>query len=170
MIRAQENLNALFILVLCLVILGGYTYQYTTMEQPCPLCLLQRLAMIGVAVGPLFNLLFGMKMPHYALSLISCILGGSVAIRQITLHICPQFSTFGHPVLGFDLYVWSLFVFVTSVFAIAVLLMLYGSGKYKEAKEKSSLFSKICIGLLAFVTLANVVTTFIECGISLCVG
>jgi disulfide bond formation protein DsbB len=42
------------ILVLCEVLLGGFAFQFVSGELPCPLCMLQRHAMMLCALGPAF--------------------------------------------------------------------------------------------------------------------
>ena len=107
-------LNLLLIFIICSVLMGAFYIQFVEHETPCPLCMLQRAGMVGVALGALLNLRFGISPAHYALSLLSCLTGGLVALRQISLHVCPQFPTFGIPVLGLSLYTWSFLVFVSS--------------------------------------------------------
>ena len=41
------------------VALGAYWYQFSKQELPCTLCLLQRVAMIGVAFGAAMNVKLG---------------------------------------------------------------------------------------------------------------
>ena len=89
--------------------MSGFGYQLITHEDPCPLCLLERLGMIGIGVGALMNLRFGLRVEHLGLSLLAAFAGRLVSLRQIALHVCPEFPTFGSPVLGFDLYVWALY-------------------------------------------------------------
>jgi disulfide bond formation protein DsbB len=125
----QTRLNALFVFILGLVLLGAFGYQIIKKEPPCPLCLLQRLGMLGIMVGCMLNLKFGVNMAHYGLMLLSACFGGTVSLRQIGLHVCPQFQTFGEPVFGFDLYAWALFVFASSILATSLLLYLYGINK-----------------------------------------
>lgn len=168
MIALQRILNVLFVFVLCGVLLGGYFYQFTKHEQPCPLCLLQRLGMIGIAIALLMNLRFGIKVQHYGLAILSALLGRIVALRQISLHVCPQFTTFGEPVFGLDLYVWAFLVFTCSIFACAVLLILYGYAKHTNHSPQWGLLEKIAFGLVVFITLANMLTSFIDCGLTPC--
>lgn len=168
MARFQRIANLLFVYILSLVLLGAYAYQYIKQEDPCPLCLLQRLGMIGVGAAILLNLRFGIKVEHYGLAILSAMVGRFVALRQISLHICPQFPTFGEPVLGFDLYVWSYIVFNCSIFASAVLLILYGFSKEHEEPPSWELGEKSAFYSLTFIALANVITALIECGLSLC--
>ena len=59
-------INVLALFALIGVLAGSLHLQFGIGEQPCPLCLVQRSAMIGLAIGPLMNLLWGMKPAHYA--------------------------------------------------------------------------------------------------------
>jgi disulfide bond formation protein DsbB len=170
MVNFQRILNILFIYVLCGVLLGAYTYQYAKSESPCPLCLLQRLGMIGVASALLLNLRFGIKAQHYGLAILSAISGRMVALRQIGLHVCPEFPTFGEPVLGFDLYVWSYMVFTCSIFSAAVLTIIYGYFRKLEYFPTWNRADKTAFWVVAVITLGNAITTLIECGLTTCPG
>jgi magnesium-transporting ATPase (P-type) len=168
MTKCVRLLNVLHILVLSGVLLSGYSVQFLLHEQPCPLCMLQRLAMIGISVALLCNLKFGIKPFHYGLGILAAIFGGSVSARQMALHICPQFPTFGTPVFGLDLYWWAFIVFTASIFVIAIMLFLYT--KEQEKPVPMNWVEKGVFVLIAAITLANVITTFLECGLSVCKG
>lgn len=128
--------------------------------------MLQRLAMCGVALGPMLNLRFGSRGEHYGLALLACIFGGAVSLRQITLHVCPGFPTFGEPVFGLSLYTWAFLVFAVSVFAIACILFFHVDRK----REELNVLEKGIIGLALLVTFSNVITTLLECGLGACKG
>ncbi len=165
----QRDLNALMIVVLGGVLLSAYGVQFIFHEQPCPLCLLQRLGMLGVACGALLNVWFGVRMAHYGLCLLSAIFGGFVALRQISLHVCPGFAPpFGIPVLGLSLYTWSFFVFVCVVFGVAVLLFLYDPKDSQAEIAPPNGFGRFACGLIFCIALANIVTTFLHCGLGIC--
>lgn len=168
MVLFQRILNLLFIYVLCVVLLGAYAYQYIKGEQPCPLCLLQRLGMIGIAVALLLNLRFGIKVQHYGLAILSAILGRMVSLRQIGLHVCPEFPTFGEPIFGLDLYVWAYIVFTCSIFACAVLTIIYGYFKNQSYLPTWGFAEKIAFWAVGLITLSNTITTLMECGLSAC--
>lgn len=169
MVFSEKNLNAVLILIICAVLLSAFGVQFFYKEEPCPLCLLQRLGMIGVACGALLNL-FMIRSSHYGLILFSAVFGGFVAIRQVSLHACPGFSKFGIPVLGLSLYTWSFIVFVCAVLYTGILLCLHDAQTNKEEEGKSlNLFCKFAAFILLFVTLANVITTFMQCGLGPCV-
>jgi len=164
----QKNLNALVIVIICGVLLSAYGVEFFWSEVPCPLCMLQRLCMIAAAIGCLLNLRFGIHTSHYGLTLLSCIAGGTVALRQISLHVCPGFPEFGFPVLGLSLYTWSFFVFVCTGLAVALLLFLYDPMEECAESFIFTKFGKFVFGLLFTVTAANVITTFLHCGFGPC--
>ncbi len=158
-------LNALFILVLCGVLCNGYVIQFYFHEQPCPFCMLQRLSMMGVACGPALNLRFGIRPLHYGMSLLASLFGAAVGLRQIAYHVCPSFATYEWSVLGFYIFTWGFIVFVCSMIAISLFLLLY---KKDELPVKMNLFEKFVILFILILALANAITTFQECGLTAC--
>ena len=56
-VAAARWINVLALLALLGVLAGSLHLQFGVGEQPCPLCLVQRSGMIGLAVGPVLNLL-----------------------------------------------------------------------------------------------------------------
>lgn len=117
-------INLLALLGLVVVIAGSLDLQFGFGEQPCPLCLVQRSGMIGLAVGPLLNLLWGMRPAHYAISILAAVAGGAGSVRQILLHIAdPADPGYGPAVLGFHLYTWAFITFLIGTVGCALLIM-----------------------------------------------
>jgi disulfide bond formation protein DsbB len=169
--KLQWILNIIFIYVIGFVLLGAFGYQFIMHEDPCPLCLLQRLAMIGITTGCLLNLRFGINASQYGLILLSSIFGLSVSLRQIGLHVCPQFSTFGQPVLGFELYTWAAIVFMSSIVATGVLLYMRGLNKDpKQSEPIKSKWNQITFVFISLILIAEIITTFQICGFTACQG
>ena len=164
------KINAIAILGLCGILLGAYYIQFVKGEFPCPLCLLQRLAMLGVALGAMMNLRYGMHPTHYGISILSAVFGACVSLRQILLHIIPGSGGYGSPVFGMHLYSWAFIVFMASIALIG--LMMFSETQYEEYQDKDtdtiSGFAKFAFFLVVLITLANVVTTFLECGLLQC--
>ena len=116
------NIAALFGLIL--VLAGSIHLQFGVGEQPCPLCIVQRSGMIGLAVGPIMNLLWGMSPRHYALSILAAVAGGAGSTRQILLHIAdPNDPGYGPAVFGWHLYTWAFVTFLIGAVGCAVLIM-----------------------------------------------
>ena len=60
-VKIARILNLLALLALLGVLSGSLHLQFGQGEPPCPLCLVQRSGMIALAVGPLLNLITGIK-------------------------------------------------------------------------------------------------------------
>lgn len=161
-------MNALSIFIISGVLIGAFVIEYGFHETPCPLCLLQRLSMIGVTTGALLNLKFGVHVRHYAISYFSAILGASISIRQITLHICPGEPPFGEAVFGLSLYTWAFLVFVCTILGISLLLFLYDPSKKSETPKKMEWYAVLAFGLIFCITLANIYTSLRICGFGPC--
>src|SRR5262249_42684268 len=109
------------ILAICGVLLGAFGVQFGQGELPCPLCVLQRMAMLLCALGPAYLLQRARAgdvdardfATGYGLSVLAAVAGAGIASRQILLHIVPPDPGYGDPVLGLHLYTWSLIVFST---------------------------------------------------------
>ncbi|MDR3624538.1 MAG: disulfide bond formation protein B [Chlamydiales bacterium] len=169
MVNIQKNCNALIVIIISLILLGAYGVQFLAHEQPCPLCMLQRLAMLSVAAACLCNIRFGIHMSHYAVVLLSSFVGGLVALRQISLHVCPGFSpSFGMPVFGLSLYTWSFVVFVCCIVAVAFLLFIYDPRENPQVNAPLNALAKWSFFLIFVICLANIITTYLQCGFGAC--
>jgi disulfide bond formation protein DsbB len=154
---------------ICLVLLGAYGMQFILWEFPCPLCLLQRMGMIGVGFGAVLNVRFGIKTAHYGLSLLSAFVGASVSTRQILLHIVPGTGSYGSPILQLHLYTWAFLIFVTTAITISILLMF--ERQFQESPEENRPlkgYARFIVIVLMVIAAANIVTTILECGIEPC--
>jgi disulfide bond formation protein DsbB len=166
-----RKLNVLFVLAVTLILLGAYGVQFGAGELPCPLCLLQRLAMLGVGTGAALNVLYGVRPRHYGLSLASAIFGGIVAGRQVLLHIQPGDPGFGAPVFGLHLYTWSFIAFLCIALVHAMMLCLDRQFAPIETTSPPLPLTRAASSVLAlflFVAVANVATTFLLCGLGPC--
>jgi len=165
------RINSYAVLGICGVLLGAYYIQFVEGEFPCPLCLFQRLAMLGVAFGAMLNLRYGIRPSHYGVSLLSAIFGASVSLRQILLHIDPSDSGYGSPVLGMHLYTWAFIVFAVVILLIGI--MMFFEPQFEDSSENRSAksigwFIKAVFFLVVLIAAVNVVTTFLECGLGQC--
>ena len=102
-----ELLNAVGLAGLIAVLLVAYADQFAGHDLPGPLCLLQRLAIAGVAFGLLLNLRYGPQPSSYGIMLLAALFGMAVAGRQILLHVAPGTGSYGAPLFGLHFYTWS---------------------------------------------------------------
>ncbi len=162
--------NVLFVLAVTGILLSAYGVQFGLAELPCPLCLLQRLAMLGVGAGAMLNVLYGPRPRFYGLALASALFGAIVAGRQVLLHIAPGDPGYGSPVLGMHLYTWSFVAFV-GIMALTG-LMLWCDGQFAGGCSPVRLPlgrpATAVLALFMLVAGANVVTTMLLCGLGPC--
>lgn len=172
-------INILALLALLGVLAGSLHLQFGIGEQPCQLCLVQRSAMIGLAVGPVMNLLWGMKPSHYAISILAAAAGSAGSVRQILLHINdPAGTGYGPAVLGWHLYTWAFVTFVITIVGIAVLLLwnqpftaddqgvvAAGAGRSRSAAPIVSIWVILWVFFdLIFIA----ISVLFECGLGMC--
>lgn len=155
-------LNVLGLYAICAVLLVAFYYQLMKSELPCPLCLLQRVGMILIGFGFLFNVRFGVRNRHYAMALLGAITAGSIGMRQVFLHITPGDAGYGSPFLGLHFYTWTVVASIATVVAIAVMMSLK-DGASREAPH-FSFVGKMAALLFAGLIAANLVSTVLECG------
>jgi disulfide bond formation protein DsbB len=168
--QALYNVNAACILVICGILGGAFYFQFGLHEQPCPLCLLQRMAMLGLISALVFNMYFGIRNEHIALVIVSAMVGVTFSIRQVLLHICPvpgEPTGYGTAVLGMHLYSWGVLVFGASTLGAAGFLVL-AQNEAPDTRRLPSQFEKFAFYAGSFMCLANVVATCFECGLGPC--
>ncbi len=155
-------LNAAGLAGLIAVLVVAYVHQFAAHDLPCPLCLLQRVALVGVAYGLLLNLRFGPQPSAYAVMLLAALFGMAAAGRQVLLHITPGSGSYGAPLLGPHLHTWSFMLFVLVIQGTPVLLLVPKpvSPVWALPLPVKQTLAWAVIGLTAL----NAVTTFLQCG------
>ncbi len=164
------TLNSVAVLIVCSILIGAFYFQFGLGEDPCPLCLLQRMGMLAVIVGLVMNTYFGFKPMHFALVLFSSILGLSLSTRQVLLHICPgpeESGGYGTAFMGMHLYTWGVIIFISSIIGVALFLIALKEKDWKEVHVPST-FEKVTFYIVAFLCFANVIATFFECQLGPC--
>ena len=157
------------ILATCAVLLGALWAQYGLGEFPCPLCIIQRMAMMLAALGPAWLLCRAARGPvdaHdfaqcYACSILAALVGGTVSARQTLLHIAPGDPGYGSPVLGMHLYTWAFVVFIVVVAASAVQMLFLPR---RAEAHRVGLGARLSVLLLGAIIAVNVVAVFVESG------
>lgn len=162
--------NSIAILAVSSILIGAFYFQFFLHENPCPLCLLQRIGMIGMIFGLSMNIYFGLKKEHFGVVIISAMVGTVFSVRQVLLHICPvqgEATGYGTAVLGMHLYSWAIVVYAMSILGSVVFLFLLKDDK-KENNRNPMTFEKIMFYLSVLIILINVIATFFECHLGPC--
>ncbi|MDR5618141.1 disulfide bond formation protein B [Arsenophonus sp.] len=163
--KVISNLNILGLLGISVTLIVAFYYQIILHEMPCPLCLLQRVGIIMIGIGFLFNLIFGINQRHYSIIILSSITTCITATRQVLIHILPGDPGYYSTVFGLHLYTWSL-IFSLAIILFVCVLMLFNSAEIQVAKSPAR---EIAIYLFVFLILANLISTILECGLTQCV-
>lgn len=168
--RLAITLNALSLYALAGVLAAAFAAQLWLHELPCPLCLLQRVQFAMLAIGPILNIRFGPRPSHYAVSLLSAVLGAVVSIRQILLHILPGDPGYGSPLAGYHYYTWALIGFAAAILLLASMLLFDRQFEDDRARLQSAAgpFAGLAAWLVITLTAANVASTYLECGFAAC--
>ncbi|WP_444943188.1 disulfide bond formation protein B [Microbulbifer sp. ZKSA006] len=163
----MRRLDSLALSAVTIILWSALTIEWVLHQQPCPLCLLQRVAFAMAGVGLMLNLRFGVRAEHYGVVVLSALAGLGAAVRQILLHILPAAAGFGSPLFGLHLYTWSALAFFALLIYCGIALML-GLKRRNFSRRELSLSEK-CIALLFSVAvLINLLGALIECGLGPC--
>jgi disulfide bond formation protein DsbB len=168
LVRFGNGLGAVGVI---LMLLGAFVLQFVQKELPCPLCNLQRVALVLCGFGFLLNLRFGSRPAHYGAIVLAALFGLAVSGRQLLLHIVPGDQGYGPPLMGLHLYTWAFAFFAAVLLGVAVLLLLTGTARVEHDRldggHRTQPFgglSRLVAWLLIIVTLANAVASFALCG------
>jgi asparagine N-glycosylation enzyme membrane subunit Stt3 len=89
--------------------------------------------------------------------------------EQTFLHIVPGSSPGpSTPVAGYDLWWWAFIAFVVAAIAMALALLVEKSGE--RIVPMANWAAKLAFALVLFVAAANVVISFMLCGLGACPG
>lgn len=157
--------------VLVLILAGGFAVQLITGELPCPLCVMQRIALMLCALGPLHILLSARDSAltcrtvavGSGMAIIAALLGAAASGRQVLLHILPGDPGFGAPVMGIHLYTWGLVAFACQVAASAI--MLIATGWLEERPVGWHALPRWTAIALAAIVVANLLSVIAEAGL-----
>ena len=170
-----------FVYLLC-VVLGiaailttAMALQYGNHELPCPLCLLERIAMFGVCFGVLQNFRHGFSYRNTGYSLLFAVLLLVIAVRQTLLDIYPRpgHAYIGSAIFGIHMPVWSIIIALTLLTAYAVKLAILGNDDFLADTDVRSfpwmkrLADAIGIYVIALVAI-NFVSVVLQCGVGEC--
>ncbi|CZH54571.1 disulfide bond formation protein B [Legionella pneumophila] len=154
--------NTSGLLIICCLLILAFLDQFIFYELPCPICILQRICFVAVGLCFVMNLILGIRASHYGLMLLASLLGLSISVRQMYIHLTPGDPGYGGLIFGLHLYTWSAIIFLIIILLIAGALIL-DKGFMPDYKVRSK-SAKVMIWVFFILILANGISTFLECG------
>lgn len=170
-------LSEVFSLAMMAVIAGvlsaAMIMQYAYGELPCPLCLLQRVALLGVCFGLIQNFRTGFSDRNVGFCLLFSVFLLIVSIRQTLLDIYPRpgHAYIGNAVLGLHMPVWSILIATALITAFAIKLCVIGTEDGARPPSPASPLGRIATAVSLYVialALANFGSVVVQCGLKQC--
>ena len=154
------------------ILTAAMILQYADGEVPCPLCLLQRVALFGVCLGIVRHFRDGYSARNTGLSLLWTLFLQIVSVRQVLLNIYarPGHAYPGSAVLGLHMPVWSVLIAFALLVTFAVELAVFGNEGLHEVPPMP-LTTKVGWLLSHYLTALcaiNLVSALLQCGFGEC--
>jgi len=137
--------NIVLLLVINLVLTLAFLDQFINHDLPCPLCILQRMAFT------------------YGFAILFAILGLSVSLRQVLLHVAPGDLGYGDTFFHLHFYTWAFVGFVSLMISIAVLLIIPDHG----TRGRHWFAQFVCLWFILLLV-GNLISTLSICGLGAC--
>jgi disulfide bond formation protein DsbB len=158
--------------VLAAILTAAMVMQYAFGEIPCPLCLLQRVAMFGCCFGLMQQLRSGTSQRGTGIALIFTVLLLVISVRQTLLDLFPRpgHDYVGSAVFGIHLPVWSVVISVALLLGFAIRLALFG-GAPDTADAERRLPHAVVQALAVYVIVIcaiNFLSVVAQCGLDQC--
>jgi len=155
--------NITLLLVINLVLTLAFMDQFYNHDLPCPLCILQRMGFTLIGLMFLLNIRSGAHPAHYGFAILFCVLGLSVSLRQVLLHVAPGDLGYGDTFFRIHFYSWAFVGFVSLLVSIAVLLIIPDQG----TRSRHWFAQFVCIWFVLLL-IGNLISTLSVCGLGAC--
>jgi disulfide bond formation protein DsbB len=176
--RLAAGLNYLFLAGMLVAVAGVLTaamvIQFARGELPCPLCLLQRVALFGVGFALMQNFrVFSHR--NTGIGLLFALLLLIVSVRQTLLDIVPRpdHAYVGSAILGLHMPVWSVIIATVLIAAQAIALALFGGERrvarlHVEAFPALARVADFAAAYLIVLAVINLAAVVVQCGFGAC--
>jgi disulfide bond formation protein DsbB len=174
--RLPPTLNDLVLLAMMLAIAAILTVamilQYYGGEIPCPLCLLQRVAMFGVCFGIILHFQHGYSAQNTGISMLFALFLLIVSARQTLLDIYPRpgHSYIGDAILGLHMPIWSVVIALAILTAFAIKLAVLGGEDLRDIQPSPVLarIARLLVLYMVAIGLINFASVVVQCGLDAC--
>jgi len=162
----------LMLSVLAAILTAAMVMQYAFGEIPCPLCLLQRVAMFGCCFGLIVQLRSDNSERGTGIALIFAVLLLVISVRQTLLDLFPRsgHDYVGNAVFGIHLPVWSVIIAVALLLGFAIRLALFGGTHGSTDAERhvpGAIVQTLALYVIAICAI-NFLSVIAQCGLAEC--
>jgi disulfide bond formation protein DsbB len=162
----------LMLLALAGILTAAMAIQFIGREIPCPLCLLERAAMLGCCFGLMQQLRSGGSQRGAGIGLVFSVLLLVISARQTLLDLFPRpgHAYIGGAVFGVHMPVWSVFIAVALLLGFAVRLAIFGGPRAAPEAEAATLRRLThALGLYVIIIAGiNCLSVLLQCGLGEC--
>ncbi len=162
----------LILAVLAAILTAAMVMQYAFGEIPCPLCLLQRVAMFGCCFGLIVQLRSDNSERGTGIALIFAVLLLVISVRQTLLDLFPRpgHDYVGNAIFGVHLPVWSVIIAVALLLGFAVRLALFGGARGEPDAERdfTGAVVRILVPYVIAICAINFLSVIAQCGLDQC--
>lgn len=162
--HGSRQVNALMLFLVCLGLIFSLVWQGMAAGYACPLCTLQRMALVMAGVGLLLNVRLGPSPLHYAMTIAAALAGIAISCW---LALLPAEAN-ARLLMGLRLHSWTFAMF--GVLAAFALLMQTLDRRWGDnaIRRTASLLGTIVMTLFLVAALASAVGAVMDCGVSTC--
>ena len=157
---------------LAAILTAAMVLQYAAGEIPCPLCLLQRVAMFGICFGIIHHVRDGYDARNIGVGLVWALYLLVISVRQVLLNIVarPGHAYPGSAVLGLHMPVWSVVIALAVLLAFAATLALVDGDRLSVTPPSPVLTQVGAVAGLYVIALCliNLVSVIMQCGLGAC--
>lgn len=163
------------IFLIAFILTTAFYLQIVYNEIPCPLCLLQRIAFLGICFAIMLNLRMHHSIRHEGLTLLITIILLIISTRQTLLDIYPRpgHEYIGTTIFGLHMPVWSIVISVLLLLAYSLRFIMLGYSDHLKntTLQAHPILNDIAIILMWYIiTLCalNLLSAFLQCGLGSC--
>jgi len=167
--HGSRVLNTLVLLAVTGVLFFTLVWQALFRVPACPLCVLQRGALVLAGMGLLLNVRLGPSPLHYAMVIGAALAGLAVTGWQIVPQAAAAPDEAG-TLLGLRLYTWALMAFLGLMLFSLLMLALDRKWGDNALKRPVALAGAVVMGLFLIAVLASAVGATLDCGFDACAG
>lgn len=168
---AERSLLAMMT-TMAAILTAAMVLQYYDNEIPCPLCLLQRVTMLGVCFGIILHFRRGYSARNDGVSMLFALLLLIISARQTLLDIYPRpgHAYIGSAVLGLHMPVWSVVIAFAILVAFATKFAVLGGGDLRDQPLSPALGrpARLLSLYVIAIGLINFGSVILQCGTDAC--